>query len=478
MPSPIKQLAGQTAIYGVSSILGRFLNYLLVPIHTRVFLTSQFGIVSELYTYIAFLLVLLLYGMETAFFRFYRKNNNQIEVYSTTVFSIFATTTIFLVFTTFFANDIAEILRYPDKSEYIIYLAFIIGFDAISAIPFAKLRAENKAKKFAIIKLLNIGIYIGLNLYFFWDFDNWQPAQSGNVSNVFIANLIASGATLALLLPQFLALKFSFSISLWKKMIKYAYPLLIFGFAGIINEMIDRILLKYMLPEEIAMHQVGIYGACYKISILMTIFIQAFRYAAEPFFFSKADDKNSKIIYAQVLKYFVITLSVLFIGVMLYIDIIKHFIGKDFHEGLKIVPILLLANLFLGVFYNLSVWYKLTDKTIYGAGISIFGAAITLILNIILIPYLGYIGSAWATFFCYASMMIASYFIGQKHFPINYPIKQISLYFLIALGIYFISIKTNNLEIITKYTVNSFLLISYVLGVYFIDKNLFKTKND
>jgi len=475
----LKVLAGQTVIYGLSSIIGRLINYLLVPVYTRVFLPAEFGIVTEMYAYVAFFAVLLTYGMETAFFRFINSESNPQKVYSTSVITLFTTSFLFIILISIFSHQIASLLRYYSHPEYVIWFAWIVALDACTIIPFAKLRAENKPSRFALIKLLNIFTNVIMNLCFIFVFP-WL-VKSGfinenitlgiiyngkaTVSAVFISNLIASAITVLLLMPEFLKVKFEWSRLLLKKMLIYSLPLMIAGFAGIVNETVDRILIKYLLPENVSMTQLGIYGACYKISILMTIFIQAFKYAAEPFFFYNAKEKEAPQLYALVMKYFVIAVSFIFLAIMMYIDIVILFVGKNFREGIKVIPILLLANLFLGVYYNLSIWYKLTNKTYYGAYIAVIGAIATLILNFLLIPVMGYLGAAWATFICYALMMIISYFIGQKHYFVNYEIKTLIIYISAAVGFYFISLflKTNNNVI--NFIINTLFLISFVIIV-------------
>lgn len=484
--NPLKKLAGQTAIYGLSSIVGRLLNYLLVPLHTRIFEdTAQYGIVNEMYAYVAFLIVVLTYGMETAFFRYTEKEGNKDSVYGTTLYSIIVTSILFISAAIMFAQPIADLLRYPENKEYVIWFGMIIAFDAITSIPFARLRAKNKAKKFAAIKMVNIGVNITFNLFYLWlcplmlkhgimtDFVDVVYKGKIGVGYIFIANLIASTVTLLLLCPEMFGIKYKFDFALWKRMIKYALPLLILGLAGIINETLDRILIKYLMPEDIAMAELGIYGACYKIAIMMTIFIQAFRYAAEPFFFSQAKEGNAKQVYADVMKYFVIIMLFIFLGIILYLDIIKYFIGSTYHSGLKVVPILLMANLFLGVFYNLSIWYKLTDKTHYGAYISIFGAVITLGLNFWLIPIIGYMGSAWATFACYFSMMAVSYFIGRKHYPINYNVKTILGYFGIVMLLFLVSSNIHVESEILSFIINTLLFLVFA-GIIFYTEKVYK----
>ncbi|MBL4754444.1 MAG: oligosaccharide flippase family protein, partial [Flavobacteriales bacterium] len=387
----IKQLAGQTALYGLPSILGRLLNYLLVPLHTYIYREDQFGVITEMYAYVAFLIIILTYGMETAFFRFSSKTDNKLNIYSTILISVFSTSTVFILLTSMFSVSIATFLGYPNHTEYIIWFAIIVGLDALSAIPMARLRQQQKAKLFASISMVNILVNIGLNLFFLWycagQFEahgsdsNWLVRTFYNpeigVGYVFIANLIATLVRTSLLLPQMIQIKLIFDNALVRQMLIYSLPLLVAGLAGIINETLDRIMLKNILKDSLgldaAMAQLGIYGACYKISIVIAIFIQAFRYAAEPFFFAKQQEGDAKEIYRDVMKYFVIAVSVIFLAIMLYIDHVLFFVGEKFRVGAAVVPILLMANLCLGIYFNLSIWYKLTGKTMYGAGIAIIG---------------------------------------------------------------------------------------------------------
>ena len=448
---PIKRLAGQTVIYGLSSIVGRLLNYLLVPLYTHlIFETQEYGVVTLMYSYVAFLLVILTYGMETAFFRFYENQpENRQTVFSTTLFSILTTSVLFILLTNVFKQPVATALGFGSHPEYISWMGVIVGLDAIAAIPFARLRAENKPLKFALIKFVNIGVNIGLNLFFLL-FCPWAMEQGPEslmpfissfydpgmgVGYVFISNLAASVVTLMLLVPVMLRSRFAFSRPLLHGMLVYALPLMVAGLAGVVNESLDKILLKHLLPKDIAMSQVGFYGPCYKISIMMTIFIQAFRFAAEPFFFSQASKKGAPELYAQVMKFFVIACLFIFLGIMLFMDIVQHFIGAAYREGLEVVPILLLANMFLGIYFNLSIWYKLTGQTRYGAWIAIIGALFTILLNLWWIPIWGYYGSAWATLACYFLMTLLSYFWGQKYFHVPYELKKISLFILAALAL-------------------------------------------
>tara|TARA_B100001971_G_C18251602_1_gene578674 strand:+ start:1214 stop:2695 length:1482 start_codon:yes stop_codon:yes gene_type:complete len=478
---PLKQLASQTAIYGLSSIVGRLLNYLLVPLYTRYFSPTEYGVVTELYAYVAFLVIILTYGLETAFFRFSQKQYDKKLVYSTSLISLIITSTVFMILIILNEQLISDWLEYPDNPEYVRWFVLIIGLDAISSISFAKLRAQRKAARFALVRLVNIFINIGLNLFFIIycpyalsnnlptiDFVNSVYDPKIGIGYIFIANLFASMVTILMLLPEMINSIWKFNKMLWKKMMWYAFPLLIAGLAGMTNETIDRILLKHLLPvgaDKMAL--IGIYGAFYKISIIMILFIQTFRFAAEPFFFSQEKEHNSKKIYADVLKYFTILGSFIFLVVMLYLDIVKHFIGSSFHDekGIEIVPILLLANLFLGIYYNLSIWYKLTGKTGYGAILAIFGAFITLVLNIILIPKIGFVGSAWATLACYFCMTVSSFIIGRKYFPIPYDLKRIFTYLGLSLLFYQISTYFE-----TSMLINTIYLFVFLLIVFALEK--------
>ena len=452
--STFKKLAGQTAIYGLSSIVGRFLNYLLVPIYTRVFEAGEYGVVTQLYAYIAFMTVLFTYGLDTAFFRYFQSEKGNPRVYSTSLISVIFSSLFFGGLIIFFAHDLSGIIGSanesgigpdPNRPLYIALFAGILAFDAITAIPFAKLRQENKAKRFAFIRLANIAINIGLNLFFLilcpsilkenpssW-ISHFYVADFG-VGYVFISNLVASVITTILLLPDIFNIEWKFDKVLWRTMIIYSLPLMIAGLAGMINETFDRVLLPILIENKVdAMAQLGIYGACYKLSILMTLFIQTFRYAAEPFFFNHSTKENPQRTYADVMNYFVIICSFIFLGIMLFIDVIQYFIGEKFRSGLPVVPILLMANLCLGVFYNLSIWYKLTGKTKWGAWLAIYGAIITLAFNFVLIPKMGYMGAAWTTLICYAAMMVLSYFIGQKYYPVPYRLGSFFYYVGLAM---------------------------------------------
>jgi O-antigen/teichoic acid export membrane protein len=441
--------------------------------------------------------------METAFFRFTEQERDKEKVYSTGMISLLISSIVFLSFVTIFSGSIARWIDYADNKNYIIWFGWILALDAISSIPFARLRAQNKAKTFATINMVNIFINIGLNLFFILLCPYiLEHSNNGNLTHIvtliyrrgwgieyiFISNLIASSITLLLLLPQIVVIKWKIHPDLWKKMFFYAFPLLFAGMAGIVNETFDRLLLRYLLPvsKDIATYQVGIYAACYKISILMTIFIQAYRYAAEPFFFAKAKDKDAKVVYAQIMNYFVIVVSLIFLVTMIYLDdfILPVLVGRNYWEGRGVIPVLMLANLFLGVYYNLSIWYKLTGKTHWGAWLSFAGAVITLVLNFWWIPLSadhlihGYYGSAWATFICYGVMMVLSYLIGQKYFPIKYNLIKFSGYLGFSILLFVISNFIKLPSSILQFTFHSTLLMLFVGVVYLVEKpRIFRRQN-
>jgi O-antigen/teichoic acid export membrane protein len=364
--NPVKQLFGQTAVYGLGTVVPRLLNYLLLtPFFTRVFGLGEYGIVTELYAYVVFLMIILTYGMETGFFRYAQLNKDAKEVFSTSLISLFVTSGLFILFTILFSENIAVLLDYGETPEYIVWIGLIVSIDAFTAIPFAKLRWENKALLFASIRIASVIVNISLNfslLYFIPNIlaDGMLPQWIKSIYNpdigvgyVFISNLISSLFSLLLLSGTIIKMKIRFNMGLWRKMLTYSWPLLFAGLAGTINEALDRVLLKHLLPDPgNALEQLGIYGANYKIAVLMTLFIQMFRYASEPFYFSQSSGKRSRELFAGVMKYFIIAALFIFLGVNLYLEAFKHFIGRDFHEGLHIVPVILMANLLLGVFFN------------------------------------------------------------------------------------------------------------------------------
>lgn len=460
----IRQLAGETAIYGLSSIIGKAINFILVPFYTStsILKISEYGIVTELYSYVAVLNVLYLYGMETAYFRFTSKSENgEKEIYSTVFSSILITTLFLTVFLVSSATPIVNWLEYPGHERFVYWFAAIIAIDSVMAIPFVKLRYERKATKFATIKLINIFLNLGLNLFFLyfcknvWEGNFLPEAKSWvsyvynpdyNVEYVFISNLIANATYIFLLFGIVRKAKIVINYVVLKPMLIYAFPLLLSQLAGNFNEMFSRMILKKVLPHGFYgnfsnQEALGIFGACYKVSMIMTLFIQAFRYAAEPFFFRESNVKDSKKTYARVFLYFGIfgLLSVLTIS--LNLDILKHLFLRNqaYWTALHIIPILLMASLFLGLYYNLSIWFKIEDKTYFGTIISVSAALITIIMNVILIPKFGYEGSVVTTLLVYIYMCLFAYLTGQKHYRVNYDIKRLGLYmllmmFLLALG--------------------------------------------
>lgn len=481
--NPLKKLASQTVVYGLSSIIGRFLNYLLVPLYTYTFPAGAYGVVSEFYAYAGFFAVLLTFGLETGYFRF--RNREDVPAgaaYPAALLFLLAANLLFLAGIWIFRQPIADLLRYPDHPEYLVWFGLILALDAISALPFARLRAEEKAFRFAGIKLAEILMAIALNLLFLLAWPKlaalWPESPVAKlydpaigVGYIFLANLFASGFKMVLLLPQFRGFKFREGFRVIKPMLAYSLPMVVIGFAGMINEMLDRAILKYLLPYglEENLRILGVYGACYKLSILMTLFVQAFRYAGEPFFFAYAGRADAKRAYALVLKYFVIFCVFIFLLVTLYLDGFKYFIGPEYREGLDVVPILLMANLFLGVYVNLSVWYKLTDRTGLGAWVSASAAILTIGLNFWWIPVLGYRGAAWAHLACYGSMAAASYVLGRRYYPVPYPVLRIGGYLLFGLTLYGLDREFVAFCGWNPWTTGSALLAFYLLVALLLD---------
>lgn len=440
---------------------------------------EEYGIYASLMAFLILGNVLLSYGMETAFFRFVTKeSSNQKIVQSTTLTSLTVSTIFFLVITLLFRNYLAEISDF--KVEYVTYGLWILALDALVVLPFVWFRANEKPMRYAVIKILNVCINLGLNLFFFlalpklainnsfWN-SLWNPENK--VAYIFISNLIASAITLGMLLPLYIKIGFGFSKIIWKQMMKYAIPVLIAGIAFSVNEAFDRILLKYLLPENIAEVQVGLYSACYKLGMFMTLFVMAFRLGIEPFFFNYSAESNAKATYAAITKYFTLFGCLILLVVIVYIDIFKRILipNSQYWEALKIVPLILLANLFLGIYHNLSVWYKVTDRTKYGAYISVFSAVVTVVLNYVLIPYIGYIGSAIATLAAYGSMMVLSYLYGQKYYDVPYDLKRTGGFLILA--IVFSAISFYGLP--GNIWVGTLMLLLFVAILVYFEKNEF-----
>lgn len=476
--NPIKKLLGQTAIYGLPSILGRLLNYLLVPLHTKVIDPEKYGVVSELYAWVAFLIVILTFGMETSFFKFLHDKEDREEVFRNSFLTVIGINIAFFAIMLFFNQNIADAMLYSDHNEYIILLITIVCIDAVTSLPLAKLRAEEKAGKFAAIQFTSIGVNILLNVILIgFVVDRSNPEEA--VFFILIANLLSSLVKPVMLYQDFLYLKWTYNVELAKEMFKYAAPLVIAGFAGIINETIDRILLKHVTHAsgksiEYSMIQVGIYSACYKLAMLVTILLQAYRYAAEPFFFAQAKNQDKNKVYIKVMNYFIAMVCVVFLLVTLNIDIFKHFISKEsYWVGLDVVPVLLLGNIFLGIYYNQSIWYKLSGQTKFGAYIAIGGASLTIIINLLFIPKYGYMACAWATMIVYGTQMVASYLLGQKYYPIKYNLRKFAVYLGSSLLLFWISTWFSfEPGGIVKFLFNNLLLLLFIGVFWFLEDPL------
>ena len=498
MSAIAKKLVGQTAAYGISSIVGRALNYLLVPFYTKMFAPEEYGIVTELYAYVAFFNILYTYGMETAFFRFANKPGvDKNYIYNNVQSLLLVSSLLFSGILIAFSQQIATLLEYPDKAHYITWLAIILATDAIVAIPFARLRLDNKAIRFASLRLLNVLLIVTANIFFLYFCQHVYEGKflpelkpfiikiynpELRVGYVFLVNLVVNLLYIPMLWREFRRFRFKLDFAWLQPLLKYAYPLMFMGLAGMVNEVIDRILLKEWLPENFYpgtsnLAAVGIYGACYKLSIVMTLTVQAFRYAAEPFFFSQSQDKNSPKTFAKVMKWFMIACAFIFLFISANLEDFQMLLGQEsYRTGIRVVPILLLANLFLGAYYNLSVWFKLTDKTHYGTFISFGGAALTIILNFLLIPKLGYMGCAITTLICYFSMAAVCLVLGNHHYPVPYPVKAISSYLMLAIILTAASFLIQIDNYILRHVFHLGLCGLFLLSIYAFEKPKFITK--
>jgi O-antigen/teichoic acid export membrane protein len=473
MNNRIKKLAGDTVLYGLGSIVPRALNFLLVRLHTDVFLPADYGIITKLFAYAAVINIVLMLGMETAFFRFATKAlDNKQRIFNIAQSYIVVVSILFCGLVAIYAHPIATYMQIPDQPEIIYWLACILFLDAIVAIPFANLRLEKKPLKFATGKLSNIIILVGLNYYFL------KIAYNPNVGvgYVILANLIANATYLLFFAPELWHWRPTYDRTLSKQIFLYAYPIMFMGLAGMTNEMFSRLTLEWWLPENFyegksSEYALGVFGACYKFAILMNLTIQAFRYAAEPFFFSNAADKNSPELFAKINHYFIIVCCFILLTVSINLDILKHFLkSSEYWEGLGVVPILMTAYLFTGIYYNLSVWFKVTDRTHYGTLLTTMGAIITIVANFILIPYFGYIGSSWATVICYVSMTVVSYLLGQRYYPVPYYVKKGLAYILGTLVIIYI---TNEITFSAQWITTAFhtlIICACLILVFFMEK--------
>lgn len=482
MLSGLKSLFKQTFIYGLATVLPRMLSFLLVWIHTKEGVldsVADYGEVSIIYSVFIVLNVVLAYGMETAFFRFFHKEEDKDKVVGTSSISLISSSLLFLIFALIFKNEIAHLANL--KAEYINLVIWVLFLDALVIIPFAWLRANEKPVRYAVLKILNVAVNVGLNLFFLFALQNLAESHSFfnaiyrpnfEINYIFIANLIASAVTFILLIPYYTRIKYVFNLELYKKMLRYAFPVLVAGIAFSINEAFDRFLLDELLPENIAKTQIGMYSACYKLALFMTLFATAYRLGIEPYFFSHAKSKNPQKNYATIMEFFVILGALIFLGVVVFADVLKMiFIPNEaYWEAMWVVPVLLLANFCLGIYHNLSVWYKITDRTKYGAYISVAGAMVTLVLNFWLIPIISYKGSAIATLTAYATMMILSYGFGRKYYPIPYNLKKIGLYLSLSVGLSIVSFY----QFRENYFIGIMFLIVFLIIVYLSEKNQIK----
>lgn len=474
-----KNLFKQTAIYGLATVVPRMFSFILVPLYTDLLPKAEYGKVSVIFAYMIFFNVLLAYGFETAFFRFYNKENDKKSVVETASVSLFWSSIVFLVIALLFRNKLA--IWSGLDAQYITYTIWILALDALVIVPFSKLRVNQQPIKYAIIKIGNVVVNLVLNLFFL----SYLPAIAKSnpdgflgslyiadfqIGYIFVSNIVASLLTFLVLSPSYFKLKWHFDFQLWKRMIQYGMPIMVAGIAFAINEQFDKILLGELLPANIADAEVGVYSACYKLGLFMVLYRTAYTLGIEPFFFSHADNKNAPQTYATITKYFVIFGSFILLSVIVFADVLKLIMIQDesYWEAMKVVPLIILANFFLGIYTNLSVWYKLIDKTYVGAYISIAGAIITLALNYLLIPTMSYYGSAIATIAAYGSMMTISYYFGNKYYPIPYDSRKIFMYLLISIGfsaISFYGFREN-------YFVGIPLLLVFLYFIYHNEKEL------
>ena len=464
----MKSLAKDTAIYGLSSIVGRFLNYLLVPLYTHVISAANggYGIVTNLYAYTALLLVILTFGMETTFFRFANKEDENVHtVFSTTMGVVGILSVAFLIAVFAFIGPISDVLGYVDHPDYIQMMAVVVALDALQAIPFCYLRFQKKALKFASLKLLFIILNIGLNLLYF------VVLGQSEVYYVFSLNLVCTGFITFFFVPELYRIHWSFDFRLLRRMLSYSWPILVLGIAGILNQAADKMIFPLVYPDHAeGVRQLGIYGACVKVAMIMAMITQAFRYAYEPFVFAQSKDKDKNTTYALGMKYFLIFTLLAFLCVEAYLPVLKYMVGSTYWEGLKVIPIVMAAEIMMGVYFNLSFWYKLIDKTIYGAWFSLAGCIVLIAVNIIFIPQYGYMACAWGGFAGYATAMVLSYIVGQIKNPIPYPMKSITVYVGITVLFFVImELLPESWSPILRMGLNSLLIVAFVAHVVYHD---------
>lgn len=491
--SEVRKLAGQTLIYGLGTIIPRFLHYaVMTPFYTRIFYKEldQYGVITELYAWMAILLVMLTYGMETGFFRFAQKSGDSERVYSTAMISLLVTSLFFVVLVNVFIGPVSSVMKYNNNHDYIRMFAGIVAIDAFTAIPFARLRKENRPGVFSTIKIVNVLITICLVVFMLkiapgiWEKSSGWFRKAYNpdykVGYVFVANLISSTFTLIMLLPFIFKVRFRFDTGLWYMMISYSFPLLLAGLSGIINDTLDKVILRRMIGEEDGLAVVGKYGAGYKIGVLMALFIQMFRFAAEPFFFERANHSEAKKTYAEVMKYFIISMLAVFLFINLYITGFQYLIAFTYREALVVVPVISMAYLLYGVYVNHSIWYKLNDMTVYAVYITFIGAVITILINVLLIPAYGYMASAWAHIASYGSMIILSFVFAEKRYKVNYSMKQYIPYFLMAVIMVLFSRYFKYPGLAAELLINTLLILIFIGYAQYKDRilNVFFSRSE
>ena len=469
----LKTIFKDTAIYGMSSIIGRFLNYLLVPLYTAQFSAASgaYGVITNIYAYVALVLVILTFGMETTYFRFTNKTHTDSEtVYGTTLIAVGSISLLFAVVVLALLSPISQLMGYGDHPDYVGVMAVTIAIDAFLCIPFAHLRQQRKAIKFAALKLLNIMVTILLNLIYFYYMDG------KDVGYVFYINLVCTVMLAVCLLTEYTGFRWRLDTKLLRTMLSYSWPILVLGIAGILNQTADKMLFPYIYEGSDMRSQLGIYGACSKIAMIMAMITQAFRFAYEPIVFAGIKDKDQHEMYTKAMKYFIIFTLLAFLIVVGYIDLLKYIVrNSDYWVGLKVVPIVMAAEIMMGIYFNLSFWYKVIDKTIWGAIFSGIGCAVLLLVNIIFVPRYGYMACAWGGFAGYGVAMLASYFVGQKYYPLNYPMKDIALYVVLAIVLFF-SMRgaSHELPVVLSLGLNTLLILLFAAIVVHRDLPLSK----
>lgn len=484
----IKRLAGHTAIYGLSSVLGRVLYFILTPLYVRIFDTDVYGVVTDLFSFIGLALIFFTYRFETAYFRYASDyTDKKGKVYDTALLSLVVSAALLAVLIFSLQRPIAEWFRYPEHTYLIGIAAGILCLDTVAEIPLSYLRLTNQSLKFATYRLIGIAVNIGLNLFFLLlcpyllDRDIASPiinlvySPDIGIGYIFISNIIASAVIVIMVLPLIIKRRFDFDWPTWRNMMVYALPLIIVGLSFSINELLDRKIMIWLLPGSIEENKsvLGAYGACYKLTMILALFTQAFRYGAEPFFFEQKKTWGAQNLYARVTRYYIIIALLGCLFTLLYLDQLKYILEPSYWLALGVIPILLLANLFNGIYYNISIWYRLKDKTIIGAGIASVGAVITIVLNLWWLPIIGFWGAAWATLICYGVMTVLCYVIGKKYYPVPYDMKAFFFYFIIAAGVYGLSVSVRLLSIdsaLLGFLINSMLFLAFILVVYIKEK--------